>query len=111
MMAFRFPLGFDHHPLLPISRRMLMILITMALTSDLATTGRAARAKRVSAGSIKLSTMLGVCSVITLDCSPKRLTFKALETSLSGITIPRHGQIDNPYQLISEVAMLNKSSM
>jgi hypothetical protein len=30
------------------------------------------------------------------------LTFKALKTSLSGNTIPRHGQIDNPYQLISE---------
>jgi hypothetical protein len=36
----------------------------------------------------------------------KQLFFEALKTSLSGNTIPRHGQIDNPYQLISGVARL-----
>jgi hypothetical protein len=42
MMAFRFSLGFDHHPLLPLSRIMLTLIITLTLMSDLTTSVRAA---------------------------------------------------------------------
>jgi hypothetical protein len=78
MMAFRFSIGCDHHPLLLISRIMLMMLITTTLTSDLTITervedGRTAEARPAPAGSMRLSSSLCIRRFMILDSQLRKM--------------------------------------